>query len=322
MSILIKRLVKKTMPHMLGYHALCLALQKHRPKHWEWVDRIPVKPGIIVSVHSSSGDFYMSRPERCSIAKKYFWTQGIREPAEDRVALDLFASLSKKSNVALDIGANSGLFSLVAAKSNPDMEIIAFDILPEAYHVLIDNLILNNMIEKVETKLIGIGDKGGKFEAPFNTVSSEMPTSLSLDYKSTNDKPNSISLDCKAINDDQVQVQVATKSLDEICIPRFVGKILCIKIDVEGTEVDIFTHGRDTLNVIKPDIICEVLQGARGVDIYDQILESCSYRKFLITDKGLKEFDKIKPDVRYKDWFFTTKSDFEFPIGDQSTPTL
>ncbi len=246
----------------------------------------------MVLVHSTVGDFYMSRPERCSIAKKYFWTQGVREPVEDRIALDLFASLSKHSNVVLDIGANSGLFSLVAAKSNPDAEIIAFDILPEAYHVLIDNLILNNLLGKVEIQLVGIGEEGGIFYAPFNNISSDMPSSLSLD--------------CKLINDQQVPVSV--KSLDTLCLPRFVGKKLCIKIDVEGTEVDIFLHGRETLRTIKPDIICEVLPVARQFDCYDQILDDCSYRKYLITNEGLKCFDKIQPDSRFKDWFFTTKS--------------
>lgn len=293
-STLIKKLFKRTVPPLPGYHSLCVFLQKNRPKNCEWIDRIPVKPGILILVHSKVGDFYMSRPERCSIAKKYFWTQGVREPVEDRIALDLFVGLSKRANVVLDIGANSGLFSLVAAKSNPDAEIIAFDILPEAYHVLIDNLILNNLLEKVDVKLIGIGKDGGVFYAPFNNISSEMTTGLSLD--------------CEAMNDNQVQVTI--KSLDEICLPRFAGKDLCMKIDVEGTEVDIFTHGRETLRAIKPDIICEVLPVGRQIDLYDQILEDCSYRKYLITDEGLVKFDKIKPDIRYKDWFFTTKNNF------------
>lgn len=297
-SILIKKLFKKTIPLLPGYHPLCLALRKYKPNNWEWINRIPVKPGILVLVHSKAGDFYMSRPERCSIAKKLFWTQGIREPAADRIALNLFASLSKYSNAVLDIGANSGLFSLVAAKSNPFAEIIAFDILPEAYHVLIDNLILNNLLEKVELQLAGVGEKGGVFYAPFNNISSEMPSSLSLD--------------CKAINGDQVQVPI--KTLDEICLPRFAGKKLCIKIDVEGTEVDIFSHGRETLSVIKPDIICEVLPGARQVDLYDEILADCSYRKYLITNDGLESFGKIKPDTRYLDWFFTTRNNCDIEI--------
>ena len=86
-----------------------------------------------------------------------------------------------------------------------------------------------------------------------------------------------------------------------------------MKIDVEGTEADIFAFGRETLNVIKPDIICEVIRSARQIDLYDQILESSSYQKYLITDEGLKRFDKIKPDMRYKDWFFTTKSVGKIP---------
>ena len=297
-NTLIKRLFKQTIPYLPGYHLLCLVLQKHRPKKWEWIDRIPVKSGILVLVHSSVGDFYMSRPERCSIAKKYFWTQGVRLPVEDRIALNLFASLSRNSNAVLDIGANSGLFSLVAAKSNPDAEIFAFDILPEAYHVLIDNLILNNLLGKVDIQLIGVGEKGKTFYAPFNNISSDMPSSLSLD--------------CKLINDDQVQVSI--KSLDEICIPRLIGKTLCIKIDVEGTEVDIFLHGSETLRLIKPDIICEVLPSARQFDIYDQILDDYSYGKYLITNEGFKRFDRIKPDMRFKDWFFTTKNNFDIDI--------
>lgn len=297
----IKRLFKKTIPLLPGYHALCLLLRDYRPKNWKWVDRIPVKPGILVLVHSIVGDFYMSRPERCSIAKKFFWTQGLREPVEDRVALNLFAILAKKSNAVLDIGANSGLFSLVAAKSNPAAEIIAYDILPEAYHVIFDNLILNNLLDKIEIVFAGIGAKGNVFYAPFNNISSEMRTGMSLD--------------CKEVTD--CQVKVAIKTLDEICIPRFIGKELCIKIDVEGTEIDIFSHGHKTLSMIKPHIICEVLPNARDIDHYDKILNDCSYNKYLITDKGLTKFNSIKSDIRFKDWYFTPQDNkIEVNIGD------
>ncbi len=294
-NILLKKIFKKTIPFLPGYHWLCLVLRKIKPKEWKWVDRIPVKPGMIVVVHSKVGDFQMGCPERCSIAKKFFWTHGISEPAEDRKALDLFAYLAKCSEVVLDIGANSGLFSLMAAKSNPDAQVIAFDIFPEAYHISVDNLILNNLLGKVEIQLTGVGPQGKIFYAPFYNISSEMPTSLSLDYKTKS---------CR-------QIQVPVKTLDEICIPRFVGKKLCIKIDVEGTEADIFKYGLDTLTTIKPDIICEVISNARQVQLYDKILKDCLYRKYLITDEGLKRFDIVKPDKRYKDWFFTAKNNPE-----------
>ena len=73
-------------------------------------------------------------------------------------------------------------------------------------------------------------------------------------------------------------------------------------------------HDNETLRVIKPDIICEVLPSARQFDIYDQILDNYSYHKYLITDVGLKRFDQIKPDMRFKDWFFTTKKNFDIDI--------
>lgn len=281
---------------MPGYYHLCLMLRKYRLKGWEWVNRVPVKPGIFVLVHSKAGDFYMSHPERCSIAKKFFWTEGERDPLEDKVALDLFADLSACSDVVLDIGANSGLFSLVAAKSNPLAKVVALDILPEACRILVDNLILNNLLGIIEVQLTAVGPKGGIFYAPFNNISSEMPTSLSLDYKEAGG----------------FRIQVPVKTLDEICVPNFIAKKLSIKIDVEGTEVDIFKYGRDTLNLIKPDIVCEVIPRTREIDLYDKILDEYSYRKYLITSRGLKKFDRVKPDARYKDWFFTTKDSFDF----------
>ena len=37
-SALIKRLFKRTIPLLPGYHSLCLVLQKHRPKNCKWID--------------------------------------------------------------------------------------------------------------------------------------------------------------------------------------------------------------------------------------------------------------------------------------------
>lgn len=293
-----KRIFKKTIPNLPFYHSLCLVLRRHKWKNSEWIYRIPVKPEILVPVYSGVGNFHMSHPERDGIAKKFFWTQGVLEPIEERIMLNLFAYLSKYSNGILDIGSNSGLFTLVAAKSNPNAEIIAFDILPEANRILIDNLMLNNLLENVEVQLVGIGKKEGAFYVPLNDITSQMPTSVSLD--------------CKLKYSHQIQVPI--KTLDEICIPRFIGKKLTIKIDVESTEIDIFVFGRETLSKIKPDIICEVLPGARQTYLYDQILKDYSYWKYLITDEGLKKFDKIEPNKRYKDWFFTARENFNIEI--------
>jgi|PlaIllAssembly_1097288.scaffolds.fasta_scaffold02070_1 FkbM family methyltransferase len=297
-TIWIKKLYKDTIPGLPGYHACCRILRKYRPVHWEWVNRIPVKPGMIVKIHTAAGDLFMGHPERCSIAKQFFWTRGNREPAQDRIALDLFAVLAKSSDVVLDIGASSGLFSLVAARSSPSAQVVAFDILPEAYHTLVDNLMLNGLLDRVESRLVGVGKSDRPFYAPFRRISSQMPTSFSL-Y-------------CQLTEGDRVLVPV--KTLDEICLPRFSGKKMCMKIDVEGAEADIFDQGRETLRLIRPDIICEVLRRSSQVDLCDRILSEHGYKKFLISSEGLRKFDRLEPHDRFRDWFFTTKSPVDLKI--------
>jgi len=58
-------------------------------------------------------------------------------------------------------------------------------------------------------------------------------------------------------------------------------------------------------------MICEVLMGARNYEVYDKILSDLSYRKFLITAEGLKEYDRIVPNTKYKDWFFIADESFD-----------
>lgn len=284
----IKGFIKRAIPALPGYRHLCLLLRNYGPSGMAWMERVPIAPGSQVLVHSVAGDLFLSRPERCSIAKKLFWTRGVCKPPEDRIALNLFGIVARRSEVALDIGANSGLFSLVAAKANPQIRVIAFDILPEAYHILSDNLILNGLLDRVEVQLVGVGKSGDVFFAPFDKVSSEMPSAVSLDMRV-----------------DGWQVRVPVKSLDEICLPRFANRRLCVKIDVEGNEASIFANGRETLTTTGPDIICEVLPTAKDLEQYDRLLSRCAYNKFLITDTGLSQQSKIDPHKRFKDWFLT-----------------
>jgi hypothetical protein len=120
--------------------------------------------------------------------------------------------------------------------------------------------------------------------------------------------PSSLSLDAK-IKDSDNFIKIQITSLDNICIPLCCDKKVLIKIDVEGTEVDIFTEGLKTLKNIGPNIICEVLPEAKEYLIYDNLLESNGYNKYLITDCGLKKFDRIVPHKLFKDWLFTKESD-------------
>ena len=286
-----KRIFKKTIPGIPGYHSLCLFFRDRISADTVWIKRVPIASDTIVKVKSRYGDFVMGRPGRCSIAKSLFWSKGIRHPKEDELALDIFSVLAKQSDIILDIGSNSGIFSLVASKANKVAEIIAFDILPEAYHILIDNLMLNSLLNRIKCNLIGVGSPDGIYNAPFNKFSSEMTSGLSLDQNVVN----------------KGRIEVPIKSLDQICIPAFLNKKITIKIDVEGTEIDIFKNSFKTLDQIRPTFICEVLPVGRDIDVYNNILQKSNYSTYLITDKGCLYQENIIAHSKFRDWIFIPK---------------
>ncbi len=290
-SSIIKILYKKTIPYLWGYDNFCSLIKLlFNNSSSPWLSRLPVKPGLLINAKFSLGNFILTRPERCSIAKKLYWTNGRIYPLEDELAIEYFARLSQDSKFILDIGSNSGVFSIVSAIANPKAKVFSYDILPEAFHILIDNLIINNLTALVTPYLIGVG-KSSIYHAPFNNITSEMPTSLKLDqdYKDNN------------------SVEVEVKTLDNIFYELKIDDQACIKIDVEGFEGDILRNSILVLKNHRPYFLCEVLSTVLDFSDYDKLLSEYSYNKYLITDKGLILHEKIIPNIRFKDWLFIPK---------------
>ena len=294
-TTIVKTFYKKTIPHFWGYHSFCLFLKILFPStHYNWINRIPVKPGLIISVKSSIGSILLTTPERCSIAKKFFWTNGLIQPKEDEIAIESFIKLSQKSKFILDIGSNSGIFSLISAKANPGAKVFAYDILPEAFNILTDNLIINDLRDRVVPILKGVG-RNSIFHAPMTNITSEMPTSLKLDE---NYKGN-----------DSIAVEI--KTLDDIFSELCINEQTCIKIDVEGFEGDIFENAKFVLENHRPYFLCEVLTTTTDYSNYNNLLSNYNYKKFLITDEGLMDHENINPNIKFKDWLFIPKEKSE-----------
>lgn len=280
----VKRLSKELVRFVPGYNPAMRAAVQALPKR-AWLRRLPVAP-IDVEVKLSSGSIYMTRPDRCEIAKQLYWTGGIREPIEDAVALALFESLAGESEVALDIGCNSGLFAMAAARANSNCRVLAFDLLPEAFEVCFANLVRNNLVSQVEPYLRGVGQPGGCFRVPMRVGGATMPSSLSTEFHF----------------DEGVDVPIV--SLDSLS--ESIGNVrrVAVKIDVEATEHDLFENGQLFLSRYRPTIICEVLKRAR-VEKYGPMLTSMGYRFELITPDGPAPREHLEPHPRFKDWLFT-----------------
>ena len=78
---ILKTFYKKTIPYIWGYGFFCTIVRStFSNSSFAWLWRLPVKPGLTVNVKFSQGSIILTKPERCSIAKKFFWTDGKIQP--------------------------------------------------------------------------------------------------------------------------------------------------------------------------------------------------------------------------------------------------
>lgn len=146
----------------------------------------------------------------------------------------LFLSFLDFSNaeVVLDVGANVGLYSLVSTMANKVNAVYAFEPDEAAYQELIKNLTLNGIEKLVKPHQVAVSDSDGcvRFgsHTPMSGVNGVVSTSIH-DIAIFSD-----TYDVRAISLDQ---------LDDIQ-----GKVLGIKIDVEGHELQVIDGACELLN--------------------------------------------------------------------------
>ena len=240
-------------------------------------------------VHGAS--FTMLRPDRCIIAKELYWGRGRRPRAEDDMAVEVFARLARDADVVLDIGAYTGLFSLVAAAVNEDLHVHAFEIVPDVYKALFDNCVRNDVLRRATLHHVGIGPPDSTVRMPVQSVGSALP-----DFYSTG-----------LTFEDGVDVPLrALDSLGPLWPP---DARMLVKIDVEGTEDEVFRHGQEVLRTARPDILCEVLAGQADGKELEGLLDGIGYRYYLVEDRSLRRLAHIEPDPRYRDWLFTRRDE-------------
>ncbi len=258
-----------------------------RLPHAEWKQRIPVSGREGVLDLRDHGSVLLGHPDVCQISMQVFWNRGRLGSAADRLALDAAIALSRSAEVFLDIGAYTGLFALAVSRCNPGIRSYAYEIVPENFLILYENVIRNDLIGRVEPRLCGLSSETG---------SMRVPAGLGLDLLAS-----SIALDTRFDGGTRIPL----RTLDEMHAEDQ-GPVV-MKIDVEGFEVEILEGGKRILEAARPDMVCEVLRRARRTDELEALLRSLGYRFFHITGEGCVERKRIVPRKHERDWLFTTR---------------
>lgn len=209
----------------------------------------------------------------------YWWGCQAHEPE----TLRLFCRMVKGAKVFLDIGCNIGIYSLAAARLNPNLLICSFEPVPEIFEQFARNLALNRMAGRIRAERLAVSDKCGqaKMYVSKGTISS---SSLNPSFR-----------------EHQGELTVETVTVDEYLRINDIPDPDLVKIDVETQEPMVLEGMRGVLSRGKTEIICEVLDGADEGRM-TEILRPYGYGFYFITAFGLVKQEAIarRNDIEWR----------------------
>lgn len=148
----------------------------------------------------------------------------------------------------LDIGANTGSYALLPV-ADKNLKCYAFEPNPKAYEVLTENITLNGLSEHVIPYNNGMWDESMTLELkiPLDTTDSGLST--------FGNSPDRFRYDNKDGNFETHKI--VCKTIDNFVNEMGIQKVDAIKIDTEGSELNILKGGEKTLIEQKPLILLE-----------------------------------------------------------------
>ncbi|WP_176767883.1 FkbM family methyltransferase [Nitrosospira sp. Nsp18] len=210
------------------------------------------------------------------IESQVFW-QGFQE-ADEGVIVLLKRQLPK-NGIFIDIGANIGTFTLVAARRALLGQVHAFE--PSAHHFarLARNIELNHF-GNVFLNQKGIYDQPGEATLFLPSQAGEMNNSGAASLYT-----------CRTEEAEQVSEGVSLIRLDDYIRDRSVECVDIIKIDIEGAEIKALEGARETIMRFRPLVFMELdLDNlARAGQSPDEVLElwkSLNYEVSIILVTG------------------------------------
>jgi FkbM family methyltransferase len=184
---------------------LGLAMRKLVLRHKRIVDADPLGIRCRFYPHENLGDRFV------------LFTPGYYEHEEP----ELLPQILRDDSVFVDIGANTGFYSLFAAKfiDGPKGRILAFEPNPVMFDRFKLNIAFNGLESRIEALPIGLADREGEFD-------------LSYD-------PRQLGGASMAVDGGPVHVKVPCRPLLDLLREKEVAAITVLKIDVEGFEANI-----------------------------------------------------------------------------------
>jgi FkbM family methyltransferase len=225
---------------------------------------------------------FMENEGRDAVANSIYWL-GIKgyEPESTKI----WVELARKSKVIFDIGAYTGLYSLLAALVNSKAKVFAFEPIDAHYNHLKRNIEINNFDNIVPVKKI-VSDKVGinKLKIPYGSL---LQGSASIIDK----------FDRKDIEE---ELLIDSITIDFFIKEKNIKVVDLVKIDVEAAEPIVLKGMCETIQNYYPTFIIEVLPHKRVETFLQEFFQSYGYTGYWLTDKGQIKKEVVKGDTTYR----------------------
>ena len=252
----------RRIPRFRGWHRLLEPLRRHFVKVYQG------RPDRWIVIEDFEGDLRF-RVDRAAYMSSVIYWRGIHSYGE----ASLIRRFLPSDGVFLDVGANQGELTLVAARRAPHGRVIAFEPIPQWFALLSENVRLNGLehVTLVPVALSSREDTLEMFTSDDVCLHASFHEGLSTFHRTTyRDVPVG---------------RFPTVPLDLYSQREGLTRVDMIKIDVEGAERAVLEGARATLDRLRPTLILELNEETFGSAGYSseaiaQPLRSMGYTLF------------------------------------------
>lgn len=192
-------------------------------------------PHGVWNMHAPDGTCfsYDSTYDHDGLARHIVWTDMRDWEATTQPVL---FELAKNAEVFVDVGAYSGIYTVLACVANPGIRVVAFEPNPAKLPQLRSNIAANELQDRVTVieAALSTGCGTAKLSIPPDDSTASLATA----------EPAGVAVD--------VAVTTGDIALDGMCVDL-------VKVDVEGFETEVLTGMRRLLTERRPKIIAECL---------------------------------------------------------------
>ena len=212
-------------------------------------------------VKTDAYEFFMSGHNKrgLSIENMLFWNYKNPQNSWEKQTHQIWTVLAKKAKVVLDIGANTGYYSILSKAINPNCKVLGFEPIPHIYSWYRENCSINNFDIKCYNQ--ALAEKKGETEIFLeNSKNNIYSASLSEEFAASHSSKK------------VYPVKIQCNTLENIIEENSLSEINIMKIDVEGYEAEVLKGMGQYLQKFKPSLFIEVLSEDLGEKLTELLL--------------------------------------------------